>query len=68
MHSFDGLSMHFLCQNRAENFENGTAYLKKVREVSLIKDAFELIDADFFSDSKVMSFIRIYSVPIKLYL
>ena len=68
MHSFDGLSVHFLCQNRAENLENGTAYSEKVREVSLIKDAFELIDADFFSDSKVMSCIRIYSVPIKLYL
>lgn len=44
--------------NRAENFENSTAYLKKVREVSLIKDAFELIDADFFSDSKVKEIVK----------
>ncbi|RWR73166.1 Glutamyl-tRNAGln amidotransferase subunit A isoform 1 [Cinnamomum micranthum f. kanehirae] len=44
--------------NRAENFENGTAYLKKVREVSLIKDAFKLIDADFFSDSKVKEIVK----------
>eukprot|EP00268_Persea_americana_P033499 TRINITY_DN3316_c0_g2_i2.p1 TRINITY_DN3316_c0_g2~~TRINITY_DN3316_c0_g2_i2.p1 ORF type:complete len:571 (+),score=107.38 TRINITY_DN3316_c0_g2_i2:705-2417(+) len=58
MHSFDGLSVHFLCQNRAENLENGTAYSEKVREVSLIKDAFELIDADFFSDSKVKEIVK----------
>ncbi|XXG47200.1 hypothetical protein AAC387_Pa02g1879 [Persea americana] len=44
--------------NRAENLENGTAYSEKVREVSLIKDAFELIDADFFSDSKVKEIVK----------